>query len=271
MSREYPVRATIKSRKSVRTFDGKELTAEDREKFENHLENITNPFAPVEFRLLDCDKYGIDSSVITGERAYFAAKVKPVKNYEIAVGYSFEEACLYARSLGLGTVMLAATFSRDKAEAAMELKEDEVLPVVSPIGYPAKKRSLRETVMRKTLGADDRKDFDDLFFKDSFKNGLEKEDAGIYGEALEMVRWAPSAANKQPWRVVIKDDMVHFYEKQSIRENMRGDVQKLDVGIALCHFDLMMESSEKKGRFVFEDPGIETLDKTSYIVSYKIE
>ena len=86
-----------------------------------------------------------------------------------------------------------------------------------------------------------------------------------------MVRWAPSAANKQPWRVVIKDDMVHFYEKQSIRENMRGDVQKLDVGIALCHFDLMMESSEKKGRFVFENPGIETPDKTSYIVSYKIE
>ncbi len=268
----YPVRPTIKSRRSVRTFDDKKLSAEDREKLEEHLKTITNPFGiPIEFRLLDCDEYGLSSSVITGEHTYIAAKLKKVENFEIAAGYSFEEACLYARSLGLGTVMLAATFSRDKAEEAMELGPDEVLPVVSPVGYASKKHSLRETVMRKTLGADDRKDFDDLFFKDSFENDLEKEDSGIFGEALEMVRWAPSAANKQPWRVVVKDNAAHFYEKQTIKTNERGDVQRLDVGIALCHFNLMMESAGKKGRFVFDDPGIEVPDKTSYVVSYVID
>ncbi len=33
-------------------------------------------------------------------------------------------------------------------------------------------------------------------------------------EILEMVRWAPSAVNKQPWRIVYKDGTYHFYEKK---------------------------------------------------------
>ncbi len=272
MATGYPVRPTIKSRRSVRTFDNKELSAEDREKFEEHLKNVPNPFGiPLEFRILDCDKYDVSSSVITGEHTYFAAKVRKVKNFELAAGYSFEEACLYARSLGLGTVMLAATFSRDKVEKAMDLEPDEVVPVASPVGYASKKQSLRETVMRKSIGADGRKDFGELFFKDSFENSLDIEDAGIFKEALEMVRWAPSAANKQPWRIVMKDDRVHFYEKRTMRENALGDIQRFDVGIATCHFDLMMESAGKKGKFVFEDPGIEVPDKTTYAVSYKID
>lgn len=33
---------------------------------------------------------------------------------------------------------------------------------------------------------------------------LEKEEAGNYEAALEMVRIAPSASNKQPWRILKK-------------------------------------------------------------------
>ena len=34
-------------------------------------------------------------------------------------------------------------------------------------------------------------------------------------DPLEMVRLAPSAVNKQPWRVVATDNAVHFYLKRS--------------------------------------------------------
>jgi len=38
------------------------------------------------------------------------------------------------------------------------------MPCVSPLGYPAEKMSLRETLMRKGIQADKRMDFDRLFF-----------------------------------------------------------------------------------------------------------
>lgn len=46
---------------------------------------------------------------------------------------------LYAQSLGIGTVWIGGTMDRAAFEATMELGENEVMPCVSPLGYPAKK------------------------------------------------------------------------------------------------------------------------------------
>ena len=77
-------------------------------------------------------------------QAIEAAKVKRVPQCELACGYSFEEACLYALSLGIGTVMLAASLNRSAFEKAIEVGADEVMPVASPLGYPSEKKSLWE-------------------------------------------------------------------------------------------------------------------------------
>lgn len=264
----------IKQRKSVRTFDGRELTAADRESLVDYISRMDNPFhVPVDFRLLDAKEYDLSSPVISGANTYMAAKVKRVEHFEIAYGYSFEKACLYALSLGIGTVMLAASLSRSTFEKAMDVQEDEVLPTASPVGYPAEKRSVLERLMRKALKADDRILFSKLFFDGSFGKGLSKEaaaegDLGVFAEALEMARLAPSAANKQPWRAVVERDRVHFYEHQTMKESPLGDVQKMDVGIALCHFDMSMEEAGIAGEFVFEDPGIKAPEGVHYIVTY---
>ncbi|MDD6448813.1 MAG: nitroreductase family protein [Lachnospiraceae bacterium] len=204
----------IRRRKSVRTFNGKPLKNEDRLALEQYMQSQTNPFGvPVEYRLLDAKEYGLSSPVIVGTDLYLAAKVKRCKNYEIGFGYSFEHICLYAESLGLGTVMLAASLSRAAFEKAMNVQNDEVLPVASPVGYPAQKKSIRETLMRKGLKADERIPFEQLFFDKQYGNPLTVSSAGIYADSLEMARWAPSAANKQPWRAVVIGDTVHFYEE----------------------------------------------------------
>ena len=178
--------------------------------------------------------------------------------------------CLFAESLGLGTVMLAASLNRKAFEEAIGVKGGEVMPVASPIGYPADKRSIRESLMRKGLKADDRKPFGDLFFDGSFEKGISKADAGVFGEALEMARWAPSAANGQPWRAVVDGDKVHFYERKSMKENALGDIQKVDVGIALAHFDLVMKEEGKTETFISADPGLALPDKTEYVITYQL-
>lgn len=266
----FSAKEMIKQRKSVRTFDGKALSEEDRKKLESYVDSLTNPFGvEVDFRLLEAKENQLSSPVIVGEHTYLAAKVKKERNFEIAFGYSFEKACLYARSLGLGTVMLAASLSRSTFEKAMDVREDEVMPTASPVGYPAEKRSIRETMMRKGIKADDRIAFGELFFEGSFDKALSKETAGEYAEALEMVRLAPSATNRQPWRAVVDGGRVHFYEQKSLKDSALGDIQKVDIGIALCHFDLVMEEDGASGRFLFEDPQIQVPENAYYIASYE--
>lgn len=266
----FSAKDMILKRKSVRTFDGKPLSDADRKKLEDYINTLTNPFdVPVDFRLLDAKEHKLSSPVIVGENTYLAAKVRRKGHYEIAYGYSFEKTCLYALSLGIGTVMLAASLSRSTFEQAMNVQADEVLPTASPVGYPAEKRSIRENLMRKGLKADERIAFDELYFDDSFEAGLKKESAGDFAEALEMARLSPSAANKQPWRAVVAGNRVHFYEQKSMKDNVLGDIQKVDVGIALAHFDMTMEENGASGRFVFEDPGITVPADVHYIITYE--
>ena len=257
----------IRQRKSVRTYDGKPLSAEDRSALENYASSLTNPFGvPITFRLLDAKEHGLSSPVIVGADAYVAAKVEKVPNFEIAYGYGFEKFCLYALSRGIGTVMLAASLNRPAFETAMEVKSGEVMPVASPVGYPAEKKSIREGLMRKGLKADERKPFGQLFFEGGFSQPLTKDNP--YAEALEMARLAPSAGNGQPWRAVVDGESVHFYEAKSMKDSPLGDVQKVDVGIALAHFDMALEEEGVKGVYGFSNPGISTPENTHYVVTY---
>lgn len=268
------VQDLIRRRKSVRTFSGEPLRAEDRQKLEAFLQTVENPFGvPIEFRTLDAKENGLSSPVILGANSYVAAKVSRVPQFEIAYGYNFETFCLFAKSLGVGTVMLAATINRSAFEKAMEVQENEVMPVASPVGYPAEKQSVREKLMRKGIKADERLPFETLFFENSFAQSLSPERAGIFRDALEMTRLAPSAGNKQPWRAVVCRDKVHFYEKKAkaMQNDPLGDIQKVDVGIALSHFDLTLRAAGITGRFVVEDPGLEADSQTEYIVTCEVK
>ena len=91
-------------------------------------------------------------------------------------------------------------------------------------------------------------------------------------EALEMVRLAPSAVNKQPWRMVVMDDIVHFYLQRS--KNFRAgklDMQKIDMGIALCHFELMANELGICTEFTVAEPNISCKNEAEYIASYTLK
>ncbi|MBO7364011.1 MAG: nitroreductase, partial [Lachnospiraceae bacterium] len=136
---------------------------------------------------------------------------------------------------------------------------------------PAEKMSLRETLMRKGVGADSRIDFTKLFFDGALETPMLPENAGDLFLPLEMVRLAPSAVNRQPWRAVRCGNLVHFYEKKN-RGMATGtwDVQKIDMGIALCHFELGAAESGLRTEFVMEDPGLTDDPGCVYTASFRI-
>ena len=260
----------IRSRKSVRSFDGAPLRPEDREKLEAYLARVETPFGiPMEFRILDAKAQGLSSPVVTGTELYAAGKLRRGSMAELAFGFAFEEFILYALSLGVGTVWIAGTMDRPAFERAMELADGECMPAVTPLGYPARRRSLRDAAMRRAIRADSRAPFETLFFRDSFDQPMAPEEAGTYREALELLRLAPSAVNKQPWRVVRGGDAFHFFLKRSLPANQKSDVQRLDIGIALAHFVLALRAQGVAGSVTEEDPGIAREDDTEYILTWR--
>ena len=269
-----PLLDVIKGRRSVRTFDETPLRPEDKEKLTEYITGITNPFdIPVEFVLLDAEEHGLASPVIAGAKLYVAGKVAKRPYADVAFGYSFEKLVLYAWSLGIGTTWIGGTMKRELFEKAAGLKDGEMMPCVSPLGYPAKKKSIRETMMRKGVGADSRFAPEKLFFENSFDTPLSGTGQGPLADLTEMVRWAPSAVNKQPWRLVREtDSLYHFYEKKDkgFVSDATGDLQKIDVGIALCHFVMGLEEQGKKATVLVSSPGFRIPDGVEYIASVQI-
>lgn len=265
------VKQQIRTRKSVRTFDGRTVDEAARERLLSYAGSIWNPFdIPVEFRLLDAAAEGLNSPVVSGTSLFIGGKVKNVPYANAAFGYSFEELVLFAQSQSLGTVWIGGTMNRNAFEKAMELAADELMPCVSPVGYPAPQKSFRESVMRKAVKADERLPFEELFSDGILGVPLTREKAGRLGELLEMVRLAPSAVNKQPWRVVAAGNTAHFYLERSkgFNHGEGVDMQMVDVGIALCHFALTARENGFEARFVRQNPNPMLSLRAEYIASY---
>ena len=261
----------ILNRKSVRSYTGEALTEPERAQVAQWIAEASNPFGiPIDFRLLDAASQNLTSPVLVGARTYIAGKLRQVANAEAAFGYSFEHILLSAYGAGLGGVWIAGTMDRPAFERAMEVRPGEVMPAVSPLGHPAQKRSLRETMMRKGVKADTRQDFGALFFDGSFDTPLTPERAGALADALELVRWAPSAVNKQPWRVVLADGAAHFYEQpgKGYASASGWDIQKVDLGIALYHFTAGLSAKGVEAAFRTEQPAIASPEGAQYIGSF---
>jgi len=207
----------ISERTSVRNYKSEEISKELKDKLVNYISNIEGPFnEKVHYKIID--KSNISDAtggkigtygVIKGAPSYIIGKVENGKMNLEQFGYTLEKIVLYATSLGLGTCWLGGTFKRTSFENIINLKDNEMLPAVTPIGYIEKKKRLLDTVMRLGAGSNNRKDWNELFFNKNFDNPLEKNEKESYLKAMEMVRIAPSASNKQPWRIV-KDNNKYY-------------------------------------------------------------
>lgn len=272
----FPIHETALNRKSVRTYIETPLRQADREKintFISYLSEEAHPFsAKVRIRLFDVDKdinakdlgtYG----VIKGARSYIGVAVNETPDAMEAVGYVFEKLVLYAQSIGLGTCWLGGTFNRGEFAKAMQLEENEFFPIASPIGYPAPKNHAVDKIMRKAIKADTRKPFEKMFFTEDFDTPLTKDTAGEYLYPLEITRLAPSAKNAQPWRIVKNGNSLHFFEKKTIPSSTH-DIQRLDIGIAACHFDLAAREKNFDGKIIALEKAPVDTKEFIYVLSW---
>lgn len=258
MKLDFPLRQTVEKRKSIRTYVPRPLRDEDREKLMAYAAAIENPFeVPVRIELIETaaseepKKLGT-YGVIKGAGQFLAIAVPKEKLGLEAAGYSLEQLVLYATSLGLGTCWLAGTLNREGFTRAMRAGEDEWMPAITPVGYPAERPSFHEQLMRSSMKASQRKPWEELFFRDDCRTPMSRGEAGDYAEALELLRLGPSATNSQPWRVAAEETAFHFYAVvgKAAPEDNPPAVQRIDGGIGACHFHLAAREMDLPGRFV---------------------
>jgi hypothetical protein len=193
-------------------------------------------------------------------------------------GYLLEAILLRATDLGLGSCWLGVTFTKSRFSHQMNLQNGEIIPAVAIIGYPADQSTWLEQTIRTGARADHRFPWKKLFFSDIFNKPIIPEEAGIYQESLELVRLAPSASNKQPWRVVREGHNWHFFLQRSAKYpppvfdfvlNL-ADLQRVDLGIAMAHFELSARENGLAGKWIIQPPDIPLPDQlTEYSVTWR--
>jgi len=271
----------IKRRVSVRTYSGQAIETEKKQKMLDLLNSENKgPFGnTVRFAMIDLtevEKNEVKSlgtyGFISGAKLYIVSAVKGSPGDMEDLGYCFEKVVLEATSLGLGTCWLGGTFNRASFARRISVSDDEVVPAISPLGYALDRRAVRERLLRSFAGSDQRKRWGQLFFDGDMNTPLSRDSAGDYASALDCVRLAPSASNRQPWRIVKQSapSAFHFHLKRTMgygKLNARIDLQRVDMGIAMCHFGLAVRELRLGGRWVVARPDLET-GNAEYIMTW---
>jgi len=144
-----------------------------------------------------------------------------------------------------------------------------VIPAISPVGYPEEKLSFMEKAIRLTVKADRRKPIDALFFINDFSQPIQENHQ--YMKYLELVQMAPSASNKQPWRVIVQENKLHFYLERTPNYALSIPfvMQALDLGIAIYHFEAGLIEDDK--HYMITNLFMPNIEDKEYIISFIIE
>ncbi|MBF0449846.1 MAG: nitroreductase family protein [Candidatus Magnetomorum sp.] len=269
---EKSVQDVIAARSSCRSYIEDPIPIEKQNKINDFFkDHITGPFhSTARFILVSATKDDTDAlknlgtyGFIKGASGFIIGAVDKhsEKNME-DYGYVMEKIILLATDLELGTCWIGGSFNKSSFAQKMDIKDNEMLPAVAAIGNKREKRTAVDSIIRWAAGSKNRQPGEHLFFSDTLETPLTQKMAGDYALPLEMVRLGPSASNKQPWRIV-KDNnqpIFHFYlqRSKSYSRNFKllkwADLQRIDMGIAMCHFELSANEIGLNGRWHVADP-----------------
>lgn len=262
----------IKIRKSCRTYDGKAVEKITLQKLIDYAAQI-NEKAKIKVRFTLVNNNSLEGKLgtygnISGAKSFIAGILHKDEKDATEFGYLFEKIILFATDLGLQTCWLGGGFNRRDFKQNASILENEFIPIVSPVGIKKETPRLIDSVLRIAAGADQRKPWSELIFEGNAAVPLSKSDAGPYAIPLEMVRLAPSASNKQPWRIIKDNNAFHLFLCRTRGYGVSNyDLQKNDIGIAKCHFELSAIELGLTGKWQ-QTVNINALDDWEYITSW---
>lgn len=266
---EVTMKDSILKRRSVRTYDTKQLSQEHEQLLMAYCNDDLKMTGPLGSRIRveyiktkdeaihgKIGTYGI----IKNAPGYLLVFTKNNKRAMFDLGFVIEKLVLYLGKNNLSTCWLGGTYNLKNFSSNIQIESDEFMPIILPIGYSARQLSLTEKIMRRAAKSDNRLDHKALFFDGGFNTPVVNQ---FTLDELDYIRKAPSASNKQPWRLLLTSKATHFYISRTpgYSKNLGYDVQILDIGIAYAHYSLVYPNSKA----VEDNPGLDT--SLEYVIS----
>jgi len=167
-----------------------------------------------------------------------------------AVGYTGEGVILEATALGLDTCWVGGFFKRDGVASQMDIKSNEKILAITPVGYARRFESLEEKLMTGFGRTHRRVSISKL------SSGMTLDSAPDWIKiSIQAARLAPSAINRQPWGFHVEDDGITVYVRTSGPEFSVS--KRLDCGIAMMHIELGALSCGIRGKWeIPKAPGV---------------
>lgn len=229
----------LKQRSSRRQFYSKIIEKPKIKKLQALIEKINDDVAGLRIILVEKEIDEIYTGVlgsygkISGAPAFLAfVGREDTSNMEEKIGYGGEAVILEATALELGSCWVSGTFKSEKVMAELDLKEEEKVYAISPLGYSEEKHTISERILKTAIGSRNRMDFEKLILN---KNNLQELPEWIK-TAVEAARLAPSAVNRQPWRFKIGEKSITIELDSKKGDKKRS--KRLDCGIAMLHLEV---------------------------------
>lgn len=241
-------------RKSVREFQKKQITEEDRSQIVEYMNTLVPLVEDVRWQIqiaedekeffglwkVKAPAYLVFSCEDTDEAAYCNA------------GYLLEQLLLYLHTMDIGSCYQGGLKWKKSPDNGMH-----VLMIVA-IGYGEKDidRKLQD-------------------FKRKPLNRIVKEREDYSSDVLQILeagRLAPSAMNMQPWSFVVYHNRIHVFVENGVLKKDVLHTRLLDVGIAMCHMALAAEELWIDARFSRLESLVEKkVRKYEYVASMLIQ
>ncbi len=216
----------IFKRKSFRRYNEKfNLTEEELSDIQNKITEL-NPLAEgieIEYKIVPRDE-------TTSKRGEYCLLIysEEKEHYLMNIGYMFEKLDLYLASKNIGVCWYGMGKVKEPYEGKLKY------------------------VIMMTLGK-----AEDNEFRKDYKKSKRKETTDIWNGDLQseigdIVKYAPSACNTQPWKVVNENNILNVYRKTTalsiIPKRLIPFYNFIDMGIFL----FILELTLKKKGFTFE-------------------
>lgn len=240
----------IFKRKSIRKYDLNPIDDKTLLEIEAYVQKVKTLYDNIktEVRIVSKDK--ITSLLPIKAPHYLVMTSENKEGYLTNAGYMLEQVDLYLSSRGIGSCYLGM------AKPAKDIKKESELEFVIVVAFG----NAAEPVHRTNVSEFKRKSLHEI--TDIINND----------EMLEPVRLAPSATNSQPWYFTGGNDVIHAYcvKPNFIKALVYEKMNKIDMGIALCHLGVTAEHFGREIEFSQDKTARDNHPKGYYYIATAI-
>ncbi len=238
---------TIFKRKSIRKYDESPLGESMLSEISNFMLELEPMHDHIKTEIKIVSRYDIKNLTPIKAPHYMIVFSENKKDYLTNAGFMLQQMDLFLSSKGIGSCWIGMAKPNKGALKSSELEFVIMLAFGKPI----------ESLHRAHVSEFKRKNLNEI--------------TNIMGmdELFETARLAPSATNSQPWFFIKDNHKIHVYcvKTNAIKAVIYEKVNKIDMGIAICHLWIAAAHLGKRLQWEYNESAVEHSPKGFYYIS----